>query len=185
MVFLFVCCMFSGGSEQVGVGIFVSANWFRESLYSLSSGSSPVKSEAGWKVRQAGTCDSAASACAWTKVSSRNRIQRNYKRAKIISCIVHCIVGENYEQDVKKTKNPTSSKVSVAEAGYCCSWSLHMAPPRGWADHSSHLSGSTPGPALTLTPFKGMAWQPPNPGSKWVRKPVAYLCSLVLQQGPQ
>ena len=50
MVFLFVClfvCLFSGGSEQVGVGIFVSANWFRESLYSLSSGSSPVKSEAG------------------------------------------------------------------------------------------------------------------------------------------
>ena len=47
---VFVClfvCLFSGGSEQVGVGIFVSANWFRESLYSLSSGSSPVKSEAG------------------------------------------------------------------------------------------------------------------------------------------
>lgn len=47
-VCLFVCLfVFSGESEQVGVGIFVSANWFRESLYSLSSGSSPVKSEAG------------------------------------------------------------------------------------------------------------------------------------------
>lgn len=24
-------------------------------------------------------------------------------------------------------------------------WSLHLAPPRGWADHPSHASGLTPG----------------------------------------
>lgn len=134
-------------------------------------------------MRQAGSCDSAASACAWTKVSSSHRIQRSYMIPKIIACTVHCIVGANYEQDAKETKNPTASKVSGTEAGYYCSCCLHMAPPRGWADHPSHLSASTPGPALTFTPFKGMAWQPPR---EQVREETCSLfCSLMLQQRPQ
>ena len=48
---------------------------------------------------------------------------------------------------IQKTRNPTAtSEVSRAKTGYCA-WSLHTAPPRGWADHPSH-----PLDLLWLTP---------------------------------
>ena len=45
--------------------------------------------------------------------------------------------------------------MSGTEAGYCA-YSLHTAPPTGWADRLSHPSGLT----LTLTSYKGPASPP-------------------------
>ena len=42
---------------------------------------------------------------------------------------------------IQKGQNPASTfKVQRAKAGHC-KWSLHTAPPRGWADHLSSSSG--------------------------------------------
>ena len=59
---------------------------------------------------------------------------------------------------IQKGQNPAAtSQVPGAKAGYRA-WSLHTAPPRGWADHLIH-SGPThrSAPAPALTPFKGPA----------------------------
>ena len=62
---------------------------------------------------------------------------------------------------IQKDQNPncnswgarSKNRVLGAKAGYC-SCTLHIAPPRRWADHLSHLSGQTRGPTPTLTPYK-------------------------------
>ena len=65
--------------------------------------------------------------------------------------------GQLWTTRYKQTKIPTAtSEVSGAKARYCA-WSLHTAPPRGWADHLSHASGLTPGSAPTLTPLTAPA----------------------------
>ena len=95
------------------------------------------------------------SAHTWTNVSLSNRMQRNYKGLKITACV--CSWGNLWTTKYKKTKNPTAtSKVLGSKAGYC-PWSLHIAPPGGWADHLSHPSSLNHGPTPTLTPFKGPA----------------------------
>ena len=124
---------------------------------------SVVPLERGWNLRPGISGTLCCSACTWTN----SRIQRNYKGLKITACMRNW--GKLWTIRYKKTQNPTAtSGVSGAKAGYHA-WSLHTAPPRGWAHHPSHPSRLSPGPILTLTPFKGPAcWPcpPPQGGSE-------------------
>ena len=132
--------------------------------------------ETGWHLGPGTLC---CSAYTWTNISLRNRIQRNYKELKITAYMRSW--GRLWTTRYEKTKNPTAtSEESGAKAGYC-SWPLHTAPPRGWADHISHPCGPThaSGPTLTrlrdhLTPLRERA-----------REPVTCFCSLGLQPKSQ
>ena len=126
-------------------------------------------------VRQAGTWDpliQCCNTCTWTNVSLSNKIQRNYKRLKIIVCM--CSWGKLRTRRYKKTKKPnchfwragSKNRVSVAKAGY---WEcpLHSTPPKGWTKLLSYPFSSTH--RLTSTyphSIQGTSLPPPRGASK-------------------
>ena len=128
------------------------------------------------------------SACNWTNGSLRNKIQRNYKGLKMTVCTGSW--GKLRTKGFKKTKQPncyfwrprSKNWVLGAKAGYCAC-PLYSILPKGWAHYLSHPSSQTSGHTPILTPHREPAC------SSWMgelaREPVAYFCSLLLQQGPQ
>ena len=141
--------------------------------------------ETGWDLGPGALC---YRACIWTNISLSNKIQKNYKGLKITACM--CSWGKlwttRYQKDKQKTnchfwKAGSKNTVSEAKAGYCTCL-LHWTPPKGWANHLSHPSSPTLGPAPTLTPRKEPAH---HPLGEQARESVTCFCSPLLQQGPQ
>ena len=131
----------------------------------------PGESHTGWDLGPS----AAVLAPGWMSPPAREHkeLLRDYKS------LCTRAVKANDEQDTK-TKNPTvNSEKPGAKAGYR-TWTLHTAPPRGWADLLNHSSGPPLGPAVTFTPLKGPAWPP-----QWARTLVACFHSFLLQQVPQ
>lgn len=65
--------------------------------------------------------------------------QQNIKKLKgTTSNCVHAPVGKNYKQDTQRPK--TQLPLLRCPEQKLCTWFLHIAPPRGWADHPSHPS---------------------------------------------
>ena len=118
-------------------------------------------------------------ACTWTNISS-NKIQRNSKGLKITA---YSAARANHGQEDTKSLKTQLSKSRLLGAKpvyYACS--LHAIPPKGWADHLSHLSG--PGPTLTLIPYKEPACTPHPLESKQARKLVAFCSPHCCSRGP-
>ena len=92
------------------------------------------------------------SACTWPKVSSRSKIQRNYKGLKIALHMLHSW-DKWWTRRYKKTKTQLTLLKSRSKNGYCA-WPLHSTLPNGWANHLSHLSDLILDIHTTLTPYK-------------------------------
>ena len=77
-------------------------------------------------------------------------------------------------KEIQKTKNATAtSEESGTKAGYFTG-PLHTAPPKGKANHLSHLSSWTPG--LTFYPHRPIRNQlTPHSGSDRSKEPIIYL----------
>lgn len=98
------------------------------------------------------------SACAWTHISSSNKIQRNYKGTKSNCVRGQLERGKQIQERTKKTNcyfwRAWSKKQDV---GSKSTQYFHVppasTPPKGWANHLSRPFGGThPRPASTLTP---------------------------------
>ena len=69
-------------------------------------------------------------------------MQENYKGLKVAVCMCGWgKLGTRY----KKTKNPTDTAGKLAAKARATHAPLHIAPPRGWADHLLKPFGLTPG----------------------------------------
>ena len=86
-------------------------------------------------------------------------------------------LGQIMNNKIQKGQKPiVTSEVPGAKAG-SCTWSLHTAPPRGWADHLSHPPAWPPDLPLP-SPF----WGTSSPLLRErARAPVSCFCSIVLQ----
>ena len=97
------------------------------------------------------------STCTWTNVPEE-QIQRNYQGTK-----KNCTHGQSAQiinEKMQKGQNLAATSEGQGAIAGSCPWSLHTAPPRGWADDPSRPSDPT-----TLTAFKGPAC-PPQGGNK-------------------
>ena len=104
-----------------------------------------------------------------------HRLQRNHKGLKV-TAYMHSLGKQLMNNKKQKGQNPAAtSEVLRAKAG-SCTWSLHPAPPRGWADHPSYTSGPTHRAAPTLTPCKGPART--TPPHQRASKGTCFLFSL-------
>ena len=118
------------------------------------------------------------SPCNWTNGSLSNKIQRNYKGLKITVCTVQ--LG----QDTKRSNNPTAtSEDQEQNLGVGSKSRVLCMPPvlnttKG-ANYLSHPSSQTSGHTPVLTPACS-SWM-----GELAREPVAYSCSLLLQQRSQ
>ena len=90
------------------------------------------------------------SACTWTNISSKNRIQINCKKLRITVCM-HVIGGKFWT--IRSNKRSQT---------YCQSWGVGRKagswPMICVQDHLSHHSSLTLWPTPTLTPLKGPAF---------------------------
>ena len=120
------------------------------------------------------------SAGTWTDSSLSHKIQRNYKGLKITECM--CSWGKLRTTRYEKTKKPTATsedpgaKAGWAKARYCAR-PLHTTPPKGWANHLSCPSNSTPAPAPTLTLYKEPTHRPASLQDR-VSQGICYLFSF-------
>ena len=104
-------------------------------------------SETGWDLAPFAVGLAPGNMSAWA-----TGYKETYKGLKITACMSSW--GKLWTIRYKKTKNPAAtSEGPGAKAGYCAC-PLPSTPPKGWADHLSHPSSPTPGPAPTLTPYK-------------------------------
>ena len=87
----------------------------------------------------------------------QQQIQRNYEGLKITAGLRR---GQIINHKIQKGHKPNCHFWGVGgKSRVLCRIPAHTSP-RGRADHLSPPSGRTPGPASTLTPFKGAACPP-------------------------
>lgn len=104
-------------------------------------------------MRQVGDWDLGHFATVLAAFLNEQQIGRNNNGLKITGWAVGEIMN-NKIQKKKLKKNPTATFEDLRTKAMYCACSLHLTPPKGWADHLSHPSSPTPDPALTLTPCK-------------------------------
>ena len=125
-------------------------------------------------LRQAWTCDPWLQCLDLDKCLLEQQMQRNHQGLKITVCISW---GKVWMVRYKKTKNSTATSDEPRAKVGCRTFSLHIAPPTGWAALQANLWTHP-----VLTPFQRPA-QPPAGSRQGM--PVTCFPSLVLQHESQ
>jgi len=94
---------------------------------------------------------------------------------------LHAQLGPIVDKKIQKDPKPSCPSWRARSKSRVPPITLHTAPPKGWADHISHVSSWNPGPAPPLTPIGNQL----APLGQWEMEPVACFHVLVPQQEPQ
>ena len=149
-----------------------------EDCVAVSYKTTHTLTEIGWDLGPGTLC---CSACTRTKISSSNRIQRNYKGLKITAGM--CSRGKSWTTRYKKAKPNCHFWGARSKSRTLCTIPAHSITRR-WVDHLSRPSSLTHQSTPTLPPFKEPA-HPLPPLGEQARAPHTCFRSLVLQHEPQ